>query len=126
MIYARAHDQSVAEDYFAAMQRVEERLEIVPPKQEEPVTETTPKRFDTLSATPEYEQVLVLAEELSRPELSLDERLAIAQRLRELFGAENALAPPEESMELVRCEDAKTMRLGRSISLINYLNLNCA
>ena len=34
MIYARAHDQTVAEDYFAAMQRVEERLQIVPePKQ---------------------------------------------------------------------------------------------
>jgi hypothetical protein len=32
-------------------------------------------------------------------------RLAIAQRLRELFGAEQALSPPkEESMELVRRE----------------------
>ena len=30
MIYARAHDQTVAEDYFAAMERVEQRLEIVP------------------------------------------------------------------------------------------------
>jgi hypothetical protein len=34
MIYARAHDQTVAEDYFAAMQRVEERMNILPePKQ---------------------------------------------------------------------------------------------
>jgi integrase len=96
MIYARAHDQTVADDYFAAMARVEERLEIVPPKQEETVTEITPK--------PEYEQVLALAEELSLPELSLDGRLAIAQRLRDLFGAEQALSPPEENMELVRCE----------------------
>jgi hypothetical protein len=88
MIYARAHDQTVAEDYFAAMERVEQRLEIVQPKQEEPVAETTPP--------PEYVQVLALAEELSLPELSLDGRLAIAQRLRELFGIEKELSPPEE------------------------------
>jgi site-specific recombinase XerD len=99
MIYARAHDQTVAEDYFAAMERVEQRLEVTPPKQEETVTETTPK--------PEYEQVLALAEELSLPELSLDGRLAIAQRLRDLFGAEQALSPPEENMELVRCEERR-------------------
>lgn len=30
LIYAKAHDQTVADDYFAAMSRVEERLEIVP------------------------------------------------------------------------------------------------
>jgi hypothetical protein len=101
MIYARAHDQTVAEDYFSAMARVEERLEIVPPKQEEPVAETTPP--------PEYEQVLALAEELSLPELSLDERLAIAQRLRELFGAEQALSPPEEDMRLVKCKETRTI-----------------
>lgn len=101
MICARAHDQTVAEDYFAAMQGVEERLEIVPPKQEETVTETTPR--------PEYEQVLALAEELSLPYLSLDGRLAIAARLCELFGAEQALSPPEESMELVRCEGKKAI-----------------
>lgn len=35
MIYARAHDQTVADDYFAAMQRVEERLQIVPAEQED-------------------------------------------------------------------------------------------
>jgi hypothetical protein len=28
MIYVRAHDQTVAEDYFAAMGRVEQRLEL--------------------------------------------------------------------------------------------------
>jgi len=104
MIYARAHDQTVADDYFAAMARVEERLEIVPPKQEETAVDITPKHFDTLSATPEYAQVLALAEELTSPDLSLDGRLAIAQRLRELFGVEQALSPPDENMELVRCD----------------------
>ena len=28
MIYAKAHDQTVAEGYFSAMQKVEERLQI--------------------------------------------------------------------------------------------------
>jgi integrase len=93
MIYARAHDQTVAEDYFAAMARVEERLEIVPPKQEAEPVEPIPERT----------QVLALAEELVLPDLSLDGRLAIAARLRELFGAEQTLSPPEESMELVKC-----------------------
>lgn len=96
MIYARAHDQTVAEDYFAAMQRVEERLEIVPPKQEEPGAETMPMS--------EYARVLALTEELSLPDLSLEGRLAIAQRLRKLFGAEQVRSPPKENMELVRCE----------------------
>ena len=28
MIYARAHDQTVADDYFAAMEKVEQRMQI--------------------------------------------------------------------------------------------------
>jgi hypothetical protein len=32
MVYARVHDQTVADDYFAAMQRVEQRLEISLPE----------------------------------------------------------------------------------------------
>jgi len=28
MIYAKAHDQTVAEDYFAAMEKVEQRIQI--------------------------------------------------------------------------------------------------
>lgn len=98
MVYARAYGQTVAEDYFAAMQRVEQRLEIAPPKQEEPAMEIMPKL--------KYEQVLALAEELSMHELGLDQRLAIAQRLRELFGKEQSLLPPEKNMRLVRCERA--------------------
>ncbi len=33
MVYAHAHDRTIAEDYFAAIQRVEQRLEIVPAPQ---------------------------------------------------------------------------------------------
>jgi hypothetical protein len=113
MIYAKAHDQTVAEDYFSAMQRVEERLEVVPPKQEEPATEIMPR--------PEYEQALALAEELALPALSLESRLAIAQRLRELFGAEQSLSPPEEDMWLVRHNtNFMDIRHILSISLANH------
>ena len=34
MIYACAYDKNVAEDYFKAMERVEQRLNIVPVKEE--------------------------------------------------------------------------------------------
>jgi hypothetical protein len=30
-VYARVHDRTVAEDYYAAMDRVEQRLQIAPP-----------------------------------------------------------------------------------------------
>jgi integrase len=34
MIYARAHDKNVAEDYFRAMELVEQRLNVIPAKKE--------------------------------------------------------------------------------------------
>ena len=94
----------MAEDYFTAMQRVEERLDAsaslsagtIPPRQEEIATE--------IMLRSEYERALALVEELALPALSLEGRLAIAQRLRELFGAEKEHSPPEGSKELLRCE----------------------
>jgi site-specific recombinase XerD len=38
LIYARAYDQTVAEDYFAAMSRVEQRMEIASVPKPEPET----------------------------------------------------------------------------------------
>lgn len=76
MVYARAHDQTVAEDYFTAMQRVEERLEILPLKVEEKQDEVVKVQ----------EQLLVFAEQLAQPEITFSERLDIAQRLRLLLG----------------------------------------
>lgn len=85
MVYARAHDQTVAEDYFAAMQRVEERLEIVSePKQE---------INDEVVKVQDQTQVFELIERLELPELSYKERLDIAAQLRESFGIEQELAP---------------------------------
>ena len=74
MIYARAYEQSVAEDYFSAMQRVERRLDIVPP---EPVPET---KTETVQL--QVTQLANWAERLAMPELGQRERLEIAERIK--------------------------------------------
>ena len=85
MVYARAHDQTVVEDYFAAMQRVEQRLEIVPePKQE---------IEDEVVKVPEPTKLVQLIEQLEIQELCYEERLDIASQLRELFGVVQELEP---------------------------------
>lgn len=63
MIYARAHDQTVADDYFAAMQRVEQRLDIVPKKEEDTCTEPSRSMGDVKV------QVVQLIQRLEMPEL---------------------------------------------------------
>jgi len=83
MVYARAHDQTVAEDYFAAMERVEQRLEIVPTEQ---------KKIEVVKVQ-EPAKVLQLIEQLEIPELCFEERLGITLQLRELFGVVQELEP---------------------------------
>jgi len=78
MIYARAHDKTVAEDYFAAMQKIELRLDIVPePKRE--------AEYEVVNVQ-EPIKALQLIEQLEIPDLCYEERLDIASQLRELFG----------------------------------------
>lgn len=84
MIYARAHDQTGAEDYFAAMERVEQRLEIAPTEQ---------KDIEVVKVQ-EPEKLIQLIERLELPQLCLEARLDIASQLRELFGVVQELAPP--------------------------------
>jgi hypothetical protein len=87
MIYARAHDQTVAEDYFAAMQRVEERLNILPePKQdaEDEVVKVQTELFQ-------------LIEQLELPELRSEQRIDIACQLRQLLVTHPEHAPPKSS-----------------------------
>ncbi|MCI0557768.1 MAG: tyrosine-type recombinase/integrase [Nitrososphaera sp.] len=85
MIYARAHDQTVAEDYFAAMERVEQRLEILlEPKQE---------IQDEVVNVQEQAKLFQLIEQLELPELCWEARLDIASQLRELFGLVQELEP---------------------------------
>ena len=83
MVYARAHDQSVADDYFAAMERVEQRLDIVPTQQ---------KDMEVVNVQ-EPEKLFQLIEQLEIPELGYEERLDITLQLRELFGVVQALEP---------------------------------
>ncbi len=88
MIYARAHDQNVADDYFAAMSRVEQRLDLVP----EPVQETKDEVVKVLQA----KQLLVWAERLAVPELCQQERLEIAESLKQILSLSYAVwhSPP--------------------------------
>jgi hypothetical protein len=85
MVYARAHDQTVAEDYFAAMERVEQRLEIVT----EPKQET---EYEVVKVQGS-EKLTQLIERLELPELCFEERLDITLQLRELFGVVQELEP---------------------------------
>jgi hypothetical protein len=73
----RAHDQTLAEDYFAAMQRVEKRLQIVPePKQ---------KTEDEVVKVQEPIKLFQLKEKLEIPELCYEERVSITSQLRLFF-----------------------------------------
>ena len=82
MIYAKAHDQTVAEDYFTAMQRVEQRLEIAPPRKEE--------KDEVVNV----QMVFQLIGQLETPELCFEERIDIAIQLRDILDRVNEHAPP--------------------------------
>ena len=77
MIYAKAHDQTVADDYYAAMGRIEQRLEIVPVDAEEP-----------LEPDAEKTALLSLTEQLAQPELSLEMRLLLVAQMRAILRRE--------------------------------------
>jgi hypothetical protein len=74
MIYARAHDQTVADDYFAAMQRIEQRLEII----QEP-------KHEANDEVVKVQELRYLFEQLETPELRLEQRLSIMVQLRAAF-----------------------------------------
>ena len=82
LIYAKAHDQTVAEDYFAAMERVEERMEIAPPRKEE--------KDEVVN----MQMVFQLIGQLETPELCFEERIDIAIQLRDILDRVNEHAPP--------------------------------
>jgi site-specific recombinase XerD len=72
MGYARASDQTVDADYFAAMERIEHRLNLADEPQEE----------RQLVSADERGQILALAERLTEPELSLEARLELVANIR--------------------------------------------
>jgi hypothetical protein len=81
MIYARVHDQTVADDYYAAMQEVEKRLDLLGTQQEDV---SAPISDD------ERGQLLELTKQLELPELKLETRLRIATQMREVLSGKEA------------------------------------
>jgi len=89
MIYARVHDQTVADDYYAAMQHIEKSLDIS--------TSLTSSRYSCGNASlpstqkdvslpigeSERAQLLTLTTQLEQPELNLELRLEITAKMRE-------------------------------------------
>jgi integrase len=66
MVYARVHDHTVAEDYYAAMAKVENRLALA--------TQT--------GETDGHTYLLQLADRLAEPQLDLDTRLDLVAQMR--------------------------------------------
>jgi integrase/recombinase XerD len=87
MIYARVHDQTVADDYYAAMSQIEKRLDL-PGVQEE---KSAPLHDD------ERTQLFELTSQLELPDLNLDARLSIVSQMREVLGVGAVNLPIYES-----------------------------
>ena len=84
MIYARVHDQTVADDYYGAMERVEKRLELL----------GAPAEEQQALVGSERAQLLALTERLTAPALSVAARLEIATLMRFLLVGKE-MAPVE-------------------------------
>jgi integrase/recombinase XerD len=80
MVYARAYDATVEADYFAAMGRIEQRLELV--EESQPAAEEVNES--------ERRQLLTLAEQLFAPELGYEKRIEIAVQMCGLLDASEA------------------------------------
>jgi len=79
LIYARAYDQTVAEDYFTAMSRVEQRMDIAPLSK--PGKENNHE--DEVVKEQERTQMVTWLERLALPELCQDERVEIVSQLKQ-------------------------------------------
>jgi hypothetical protein len=83
-IYARVHDRTVAaEDYYAAMERIVQRLDVgLPPE---------PDHAETLVRDGERAQLLELATRLVEHELGVETRLDLVNRLRRMLNHNSSL-----------------------------------
>lgn len=80
MIYARIHDQMVAEDYYAAMSQIEKSLKLI---------DEIPQGSELLGRN-KYILLLQLTDRLEAPDLSFEERLRIVGQLREAWQVNHA------------------------------------
>jgi len=78
LIYAKAYSQTVADDFYAAMERVEQRLELFPEKPDE---ESAEEEKDEVVKVPAG-TLQKWVERLSCPDLAFQERLEIAWGLQ--------------------------------------------
>ena len=79
MIYARVHDRTVGEDYYAAMAKVENRLTLA--------TE--------IGETDGHTYLLQLIDRLTEPQLDLDTRLDLVAQMRAVLSTHILeLSPP--------------------------------
>jgi hypothetical protein len=81
MIYARVHDRTVAEDYYAAMAQIEKGLDLAAG------TGTTDNVGEPINAG-ERAQLLELANQLAAPLLELDVRLGLVDQMRQVLRCE--------------------------------------
>ena len=94
MIYARVHDKTVADDYYAAMDRVEQRLQIAPP-----AAATEERNDDEPLNDDERGQLLDLAGQLAAADLSPEARMELVERIRQVLnhgGTPDEDEPPEQ------------------------------
>jgi hypothetical protein len=84
MVYARVHDHTVAEDYYAAMAKIEKRLDPNVEQGPHPVT-----KVDDTAEVPvsigERARLLALLDRLTKPQLDLETRLALVEQMRQVL-----------------------------------------
>jgi site-specific recombinase XerD len=87
MIYARVHDQTVAGDYYAAMDQIEKGLDLVLAE---------PTHGTGRMSEEERTHLLELISRLAEPHLDLDLRLNLVAQMRRLLSGETPeIGPPE-------------------------------
>ena len=77
MIYARVHDQSVSDDYYKAMTRIETRLDL-------PADHDVSKNSKTITPA-ERNQILDIANDLMNPQLEIETRLDLTNQIRSVL-----------------------------------------
>lgn len=81
LTYARVHDETVAKDYYTAMQWVEKRMEFSFTTQDEV------KAFPVVLRI----RLLLVVEQLKEPELDIESRLALTEQLCGLLEIESTV-----------------------------------
>jgi site-specific recombinase XerD len=106
MIYARAHDHTVARDYYTAMAKIERRLDPSPSSGQVPDAEQVPvARADNAGepvSVDERTRLLALADRLAEPLLSLEARLVLVEQMRCVLNhtEDSAMARAPQQMDI--------------------------